>query len=140
MGYVREVAIIFGITMSGEFLNYLLPLPIPSGVYGLFILLTLLCMGVIKLEDVSVTGNFFLDVMPLLFIPAGVGLLNSVEQLKAILIPFTVITVISTVFVMVVTGRTAQHMIRRTRQRSEGQEAPEASKKVSTELSREEGR
>ena len=37
MKYLKEVTIIFGITMLGEFLNYLLPFPVPSGVYGLFI-------------------------------------------------------------------------------------------------------
>ena len=31
MKYLKEVAIIFGITMAGEFLNYLLPLPVPAG-------------------------------------------------------------------------------------------------------------
>ena len=33
MKYLKEVTIIFGITMLGEFLNYLLPFPVPSGVY-----------------------------------------------------------------------------------------------------------
>ena len=42
MKYIKESAIIFGITMIGEFLNKLLPLPVPAGVYGLFLLLLLL--------------------------------------------------------------------------------------------------
>lgn len=37
MKYLKEVAIIFGITMAGECLNLFLPLPVPAGVYGLFI-------------------------------------------------------------------------------------------------------
>ena len=45
MKYIKESAIIFGITMIGEFLNRLLPLPVPAGVYGLFLLLLLLCFG-----------------------------------------------------------------------------------------------
>ena len=45
MKYIKESAIIFGITMIGEFLNKLLPLPVPAGVYGLFLLLLLLCFG-----------------------------------------------------------------------------------------------
>lgn len=97
MKYLKEVAIIFGITMAGEFLNYLLPLPVPAGVYGLFILLLLLCAGTLKVEDVSEVGDFFLDTMPLMFIPAGVGLLNSVDEAKSILVPLTVISVVSTV-------------------------------------------
>ena len=107
MKYLKEVTIIFGITMLGEFLNYLLPFPVPSGVYGLFILLLLLCTGALH------TGDFFLDTMPIMFIPAGVGLLDSVQEAESILVPLTVITVISTVFVMVATGCVAQSIIRR---------------------------
>ena len=122
MKYLKEVAIIFGITMAGEFLNYLLPLPVPAGVYGLFILLLLLCAGTLKVEDVSEVGDFFLDTMPLMFIPAGVGLLNSVDEAKSILVPLTVISVVSTVFVMAVTGRVAQNIIRRPKKRKGGKE------------------
>ena len=110
MKYLKEVTIIFGITMLGEFLNYLLPFPVPSGVYGLFILLLMLCTGALHTEDVA---DFFLDTMPIMFIPAGVGLLDSVQEAESILVPLTVITVISTVFVMVATGCVAQSIIRR---------------------------
>ena len=113
MKYLKEVTIIFGITMLGEFLNYLLPFPVPSGVYGLFILLLLLCTGALHTEDVAEVGDFFLDTMPIMFIPAGVGLLDSVQEAESILVPLTVITVISTVFVMVATGCVAQSIIRR---------------------------
>ena len=109
MKYLKEVTIIFGITMLGEFLNYLLPFPVPSGVYGLFILLLLLCTGALHTEDVAEVG----DTMPIMFIPAGVGLLDSVQEAESILVPLTVITVISTVFVMVATGCVAQSIIRR---------------------------
>lgn len=122
MKYLKEVAIIFGITMAGEFLNYLLPLPVPAGVYGLFILLLLLCAGTLKVEDVSEVGDFFLDTMPLMFIPAGVGLLNSVDEAKSILVPLTVISVVSTVFVMAVTCRVAQNIIRGPKKRKGGKE------------------
>ena len=114
MKYLKEATIIFGITMVGEILNHLLPLPVPAGVYGLFILLVLLCAGTLKVEDVSGVGDFFLDTMPLMFIPAGAGLLNSVQEVKDILIPLTVISVVSTIFVMAVTGRMAQRIIRGT--------------------------
>lgn len=113
MKYLKEVTIIFAITMTGEFLKHLLPLPVPAGVYGLFILLALLCTGGVKVEDVSGVGDLLLDTMPLMFIPAGAGLLNSAGEAKEILLPLTAITVLSTVFVMAVTGKTAQYIIRR---------------------------
>ena len=53
MKYVKEIVIIFGITMVGELLNMFIPLPVPAGVYGLFILLGGLCTKVISLSDVE---------------------------------------------------------------------------------------
>ena len=85
MKYVKEVVIIFGITMVGELLNKFIPLPVPAGVYGLFILLGGLCSGIIKLSDVEVTGNLLLDLMPVMFIPAAVGIIDKIEELKAVM-------------------------------------------------------
>lgn len=112
MKYVKEVAIIFGITMVGEILNDVVPLPIPAGVYGLFLLLGLLCSKVIKLEDVLATGNLLLDLMPLMFVPAAVGLIDKVDQLKEVLVPLAVITVVSTLIVMTVTGKTTEFVLK----------------------------
>ena len=81
MKYIKESAIIFGITMIGEFLNAILPLPVPAGVYGLFLLLILLCTGLLKLEDIEATGNFLLDIMPILFIPVVMGVTGKVTEL-----------------------------------------------------------
>ena len=111
MKYLKEVAIIFGITMTGEILNTFIPLPIPAGVYGLFILLGLLCTKAVRLSDVAATGNLLLDLMPLMFIPAAVGLIEKFEELKAILIPFLVITVLSTFLVMTITGKAAEAVL-----------------------------
>lgn len=112
MKYLREIAIIFGITMVGELLNSLIPLPVPAGVYGLFILLGLLCSGKLKLSDVCATGDLLLDLMPLMFIPAAVGLIESVEELRAIFVPFIVISVLSTLIVMAVTGKTTEMILK----------------------------
>ena len=69
MKYVKEMVIIFGITLAGEVLNQLIPLPVPAGVYGLFLLLGLLCSGIVLLPDVEHVGGLLLDLMPLMFIP-----------------------------------------------------------------------
>ena len=113
MKYLKEIAIIFGITMVGELLNEMIPLPVPAGVYGLFILLGLLCTKVVKLEDVSATGNLLLDLMPLMFIPAAVGLIEKYAELTAILVPFIVISAVSTLIVMTVTGKTTEIILHR---------------------------
>lgn len=50
--------------------------------------------------------------MPLMFIPAGVGLLESWDTLGEIWLPVLVITAVSTVIVMAVTGHVTQFVIR----------------------------
>ena len=111
MKYLKEIAIIFGITMMGEVLNELIPLPVPAGVYGLFILLGLLCTKIVKLADVAATGNLLLDMMPLMFVPAAVGLLEKYQELTSILVPFVLISAVSTLIVMAVTGKTTEFIL-----------------------------
>ena len=113
MKYVRQIGIIWGMTMAGEFLNFLLPFPVPAGVYGLFLLLGALLTGVVKIESVEATGNFLMDIMSMMFIPATVGLVEYAQQIGEILVPYTVIIAYSTVAVMAATGRLAQVMIER---------------------------
>lgn len=113
MKYVRQIGIILGITMTGEFLNQVLPLPVPAGVYGLFIMLAALMTGAVKLESVEGTGNFLLDIMAMMFLPATVGIVESMGQVKAVLIPFLIIIGASTILVMIVTGRMAQWIMDR---------------------------
>lgn len=114
MKYVREVLIVIAFTFVGELLNALLPLPVPAGVYGLFLLLIALVSGVIKLEDVETTGNFLLDTMTMMFIPAAVAIMNSVDVLMPVLVPYILIIVISTILVLSVTGLTAQGILKHT--------------------------
>ncbi len=119
MKYVRQIGIILGITLAGEFLNQILPLPVPAGVYGLFLMLAALMTGVVKLESVEGTGNFLMDTMSMMFVPATVGILECAEELKAVLIPFLIIIAVSTVVVMVVTGRVAQFMMESAEKKEE---------------------
>ena len=121
MKYIKQVFIIFGITMAGEVLNAILPLPVPSGVYGLFLMLLGLCTKVIKVSDVEDVGNFLLDTMPMMFIPVSVGLIESYGAMKAVLVPLFAISVISTIIVMVVTGKMTELIIRLTRKGGEAQ-------------------
>ena len=107
MKYVRQIGSIWGMTMAGEFLNFLLPFPVPAGVYGLFLLLGALLTGVVKIESVEATGNFLMDIMSMMFIPATVGLVEYENQIGEILVHYTVIIACSTVAVMAATGRLA---------------------------------
>ena len=115
MKYVKEMVIIFGITLAGEVLNQLIPLPVPAGVYGLFLLLGLLCSGIVSLPDVEHVGGLLLDLMPLMFIPAAVGIIEQVEELKSVVFSALLITVVTTFFVMAVTGKMTELILKKQR-------------------------
>lgn len=114
MKYIKQFLIILSISFAGEVLKHILPLPIPASIYGMVILFVGLMMGWIKLESVRETGKFLLDIMPIMFIPAGVGLLDSYGKLSGILLPVSLITVITVVTVMVATGKSSQWIIRKS--------------------------
>ena len=74
MKYIRQFFIILLFCFLGEFLKYLIPLPIPTSIYGLILMLTALLTGILKVDQVDETAVFLIDIMPVMFIPAGVGL------------------------------------------------------------------
>ena len=115
MKYMRQFAIILAVSCAGEILKYFLPFPIPASIYGLVIMLLLLITKKIRLESVKEVGEFLVEIMPVMFIPAGVGLIVSWEQLQPVIVPVCVITVVSTVVVMIVAGKVTDYMIDRKR-------------------------
>ena len=121
MKLLYEFGVIMAVTFLGEICHAVLPFPIPASIYGLLLMLFALCTKIIKLEQVKVAGDFLLDIMPPMFIPAGVGLLTAWPDLKPVLVPVLVITVVVTVFVMVVTGRVSQRVIWMTKEKRGGE-------------------
>ena len=93
-------------------MRFLIPLSIPGSIYGLVLLFLALMTGIVKLSQVKEASKFFIEIMPLVFIPAGVGLLKEWEVLSKIWPSLAIIIVVSTVAVMAVTGLVAQHIIR----------------------------
>ena len=117
MEYIKQFILILAISFAGELLKYLLPLPVPASIYGMVLMFLALLTGVIKLEHVRETGKFLIEIMPLMFIPAGVGLMSSWSTLKPLLLPVAVITVVTIITVMVASGHTAQFILKREEKR-----------------------
>ena len=112
MKYIKQFLIIIGVSCIGELLNYLIPLPIPASVYGLVIMLGLLVAKKLRIDAVKETADFLINIMPIMFIPASVGLIAYWEQLQPFLTPVIIITVISTILVMVATGKITDLIIK----------------------------
>ena len=91
MKYLKQFLIILAISFIGEILKYIVPLPIP--------------------------GKFLIEIMPVMFIPAGVGLMSSWGTLKPVLVPVSVITVVVIITVMLASGWVSQLIIRRDKKK-----------------------
>lgn len=117
--YMQQFGIILLISFIGEILKALIPLPIPASIYGLVLMVIALQTKLIPLEKVKDAGNFLIEIMPMMFIPAAVGLLDAWDTLRPILLPVAIITVVSTILVMGVAGSVTQFVIRKDRKKGE---------------------
>ena len=120
MKYIRQLLIILLVSFAGELLNYLIVLPIPASIYGMILMFILLCTGVIKIHQIKDVSKFLIDIMPLLFIPSAVGIMSQFEQLKNVWLEIILVTIMSTVVTMAVTGLVSQAVIRLKNNRKRG--------------------
>ena len=111
MKWMKQFGIILLISFVGEILEKWIPLPIPASIYGIILLFLCLKLNIIPHEAVHETGKFLIEIMPLMFIPAGVGLIDSWGELRPILLPVIVLLLVSTVLVMGVSGQVTQQMM-----------------------------
>lgn len=113
MKYVYQFGIIAGVTFAGELLKNFINLPIPASVWGLILLLLLLTTKRVKPEQVKDAAGFLIQIMPILFVPATVGLMVAWERLKDIFLPVIVIITVSTLLVMAVSGKVTDFLLER---------------------------
>lgn len=113
MRMLRQFTIILVISFLGEGLKMLIPLPIPASVWGLLFMLAALCFRIVKVEQVKDASSFLIEIMPVMFIPAGVGLMTAWPVLRPVFVPVLVMTVVSTIVVMAMTGVVTQKIMKR---------------------------
>ena len=120
MNYIRQFCVILLFSFAGEVLSNVIPLPVPASIYGIVFLFIALETKLVKLKDIEKTGKFLIDIMPIMFIPAAVGLLESWDVVKSSALEFLAVMAISTVVVMAAAGLVTQFIIKRKGGRDNG--------------------
>lgn len=115
MKFLIQFLIIIAFSFAGELLHFLLPLPIPASIYGIILLFAALELKLIKVKDIRETSGFLIAIMPVMFIPAAVGLIDSWHAIASAWLQYIVVTVVSTFVVMGVSGWITQVVIRRNK-------------------------
>lgn len=110
---VVHIAILYGFYYIGVWLQMLLDIAIPGSILGMFLLLLLLFMKVIRPEWISKGTTLILAHMPLLFLPVTAGVILYLDLFKGSGFFMIVVVYISTLVVMVVTAWLAQYLVKR---------------------------
>lgn len=105
---LKQFTVIILLSFLGEVLHALIPFPIPANIYGIMLLFFLLERKVLRIDDVREVSDFLIFIMPLLFIPAAVGLIDVWDELRASLTAYVTIIIAVTLIVMVATGLITQ--------------------------------
>lgn len=99
--------------LAGEIVAKLARLPVPGPVIGMVILFCgLLIRGRLP-EGLEASGGFLLKTLPLLFVPAGVGIVTQFDVLTRSFAAFAGAIVIGTALTIALTGVVMQRAMRR---------------------------
>ena len=119
MKYVIQFLIIAAFAFIGELLHWFIPLPIPASIYGIVLLFIALELKWVKVSDIREVSSFLIAVMPIVFIPAAAGLMESWGAVKSSVWEYALITIVSTFVVMGVSGAVTQFVIWRGKKKNE---------------------
>ncbi len=114
------LAVLLAFQLAGEVLSRALALPVPGPVVGMVLLLAALELRAPLQRRLRATSGGLLGVLSLLFVPAGVGIVQHLPRLAAEWGAVSLAVVVSTVATLAVTGHVATRLLRRTAAGGEG--------------------
>jgi putative effector of murein hydrolase LrgA (UPF0299 family) len=109
---IRALALLLTCQLAGEILTRALDLAVPGPVIGLALLAVLAIVharitgaetSAIEKTDLGVTASALLGSLGLLFVPAGVGIVQQLPLVGAYALPIFVALLVSTVLTLIVT-------------------------------------
>lgn len=113
MKYFSQIVYIVLFSLAGELLQALIPLPIPAAIYGLVLMLIALVTGILKIEQVQETSDFLISIMPILYVPICVRVLEYWGIISENAAAIFIISIVSTVIVFGISGRITQRIMRK---------------------------
>lgn len=82
MKILRELGMILGVCLLGEWVASILPFAFPGSVAALLLMVLLLVSKVIKERQIQDTSDFMLRNMSIVFLPASIGIMEVLGKLK----------------------------------------------------------
>lgn len=101
---MRGLTIIIAIYYLGLWLTRLIPYPVPGSILGMLILFLLLKIKWIPINWVDGASTMLLALLGLFFVPYGVGIIESYDDIRAWSMSIIFIAVLTTILVLVVSA------------------------------------
>lgn len=108
--FLRGFLLVLLFLIFGKLISAYLPVPFPASIIGLILLFIALSTSLVKVEWITMSGNFILKYMALLFIPIGVGLLNYFELIVSHWLVIVFSLLFTTLFIMFLVGHFYQYI------------------------------
>lgn len=88
-----QFMIILMFSLVGEIISTVFKLPVPGSIIGLILLFIALELKLVRLRHIYTVGKFLLNNMTILFLPAGVGIMQYFNVIIPNILPILIITV-----------------------------------------------
>ncbi len=118
MRILLQLALILGICYVGELIHDYTGIPIPGNILGMLILLLLLCLKVIKLEQIREVSDFFLKRLAFFFLPPAIGLMLVGDDVKSQWPLLLFLCIVITIVTMAITGWTVQLLSKKSKDKN----------------------
>lgn len=110
LGYLTVILVC---QLIGEIVARATGLPVPGPVIGMVILFCGLLFRREMPPDLETVGGFLHRYLPLLFVPAGVGIVTNLDLLARSWLPLAAVIIVGTALTIGVTGLVMQYLNRR---------------------------
>lgn len=108
MKILQQLLLILAFTFLGKSLQVVFHLPVPGSVLGMVFLFIALCTGIIKEKQLALVGDYLIENLSILFLPAGVGLMLYLDMIKDSFAAVLFILLATFVVSIFVVGRISQ--------------------------------
>ena len=118
MRILLQLALILGICYIGDLIHEYTGVPIPGNILGMLILLFLLCLKIVKLEQIREISDFFLKRLAFFFLPPAIGLMLVGDDVKSQWPLLLFLCIVITIVTMAATGWTVQLLSKKSKNKN----------------------
>lgn len=112
--FLYQCIVIGLVLLVSKIIESFMPIPMPASVIGLVLLFILLCTGVVKLRHVETVGTTLTNNIGLLFVPAGISVVNSLGVISRAPILIIGLIIVSTILLLICTGYVTELIMKLT--------------------------